>query len=241
MQVSRPDFQNFLRIFTTCQCNAEKELYENMVNEGAFAGVTAELAKKMQALTLCNPGEMNLVGAKQTREVLKAVTGAVGRWFEITKAIRFSVDVHHDLREMADEMVYYSQKLRNIHERRSNIRRVRRLFRSYAPFIVLFTAFAFSLAFVLGFVVFSWEVLEEWRSFWAPTPVVVQLLYLNPRDACRISDFEDTLPLLVEALQGLGETYRRLGIATNVRARDRVAINKIILARGHAKLHELSY
>ncbi|KAJ7606883.1 hypothetical protein FB45DRAFT_1068279 [Roridomyces roridus] len=225
--------------------DAEKELYENMVNEGAFAGVTAVLLKKMGELTFFARGEMNMVGGKETREVVKVLSGAFHRWFYVAQAIQTFLNVHPDLREMADEMAYYAQKLRNIHERRSNIRRMRRWLRFYVPFIVLVAAFVFCLAVVLGAVDVCWEgVCWEGVREWAFNPLVAglftQLCFSHGAfDASKTSDFEDTLSLLIDALEGLGETYRRLDIAADVRARDSVAVAKILQAQGHKKLSEL--
>ncbi|KAJ7606882.1 hypothetical protein FB45DRAFT_437139 [Roridomyces roridus] len=219
--------------------HAEKKLYENMVKEGAFVGFTAARLEKMMKSTRNSSWEMNLVGAKKTRDVLEILRRAFLRWSQIAEAIELSVDVHRDLREMADEMIYYSRKLNDIHERRSNIRRVRGWFRSYAPSIVAAT----SCVCLLALVFCRWEDLEESGMYHVASsliPLAARVSYIDPHDASRISDFENTLPLLADALQGLGETYHRLGIAANVRARDPVAINKILKAPGHASLHNLS-
>ncbi|KAJ7606886.1 hypothetical protein FB45DRAFT_949397 [Roridomyces roridus] len=209
------------------ESDADKKLYENMVSNGTFVVATAELVGKMTNLMLCSRVEMNLVGALETSDVLKDIHRAFVRSVYIERAIKASTNVHHDLREMADEMVHFSHKLNDIHESHSNIRQVRRWLRFHVPFISLFTGFAFCLAVVLGFVDFSWEA--RWTYLCLVICVwLYLLLFMFVLDASGTSDFEATLPLIVEALKGLGQTYRRLGVATNVRTRDPVAIDKII-------------
>ncbi|KAJ7606852.1 hypothetical protein FB45DRAFT_949303 [Roridomyces roridus] len=229
-----------MKVNRACQTDDEKELSDNLVNEGAFIGATAVLLEKMTRLTL-HSLERDLVGANKTREVVEVVSRGFYRWQEVAQAIQTVVNVQHDLREMTDEMLYYSRKLDNIHECRSNIRRVRRWLRFHVPFIVLFTIFAFCLAVIFGAVDFCWDDIGKWSFYYPFITFVLQPFFYDTSDRFKTSDFEETLPLLAEALHGLGETYRKLRIAADVRTRDQVAINKILQAQGYQQLAHLSH